>query len=185
MENICEKCMAYMLDHHLIKYFKKCYSCGFTKEGYMITKAELLMGRDTKYPEDYTKEISDNLDVLLEKINVIRKAYGKPMNVSSGWRPAAVNSTVLNAAKASKHQTGLAVDIQDLDGKLFQWCLANLSLLQSLDLFLEDKRWTPTWTHLGIGAPGSGKRIFVPSAAPAIAPELWDGKYSKEFDEKV
>ena len=34
----------------------------------MITKDEILMGRDKKYPEEYTKEISDNIDKLLKAI---------------------------------------------------------------------------------------------------------------------
>jgi len=171
-----------MLDH--LRGYKKCRSCAFTKDVRMITKAELLMGRDKTHADEYTQEISDNLDILLEKINKIRAAYGKPMTVNSGWRPAGINAATPGAAKMSKHCLGLAVDIADYSGELFAWCLDNLQLLQDLDLYLEDKRWTKTWTHLGIGAPKSGKRIFVPSADRASDPDAWDGKYDSKYDEK-
>ena len=149
----------------------------------MISKDELLMGRDKTYASEYTQEISDNLDLLLSKINEIRKAYGKPMIVNSGWRPAAINANTPGAAKGSKHQVGLAVDVRDEDGKLFAWCLNNLELLQKLDLFLEDKRYTKNWTHFGVGKPASGKRIFVPSSDRPSAPEAWDGIYNHKYDE--
>jgi uncharacterized protein YcbK (DUF882 family) len=96
----------------------------------MISKDEILMGRDQEYPEDYTQEISDNIDDLLGIINEIRDAYGKTMVVTSGWRPPAVNDGTANAAKKSNHMKGLAVDIKDVDGKLWQWVLLNLDLIK-------------------------------------------------------
>jgi len=145
-----------------------------------ISKAELTMGREKAYPKDYTREVSSNLDVLCEKMNVVRAKYGKPMKVASGWRPPSINDSTANAAKTSKHLFGLACDVQDLDGQLWKWCLENLDLMQELGIYLEDRRWTPTWVHFGLGPPGSLKRIFIPSSKPAPAPKLWDGKY--DFD---
>lgn len=148
----------------------------------MITKSELLKGRDKAYPKDYTAEISSNLDRLLIAINKVRAAYGLPMIVASGWRPPSLNASTPGAATHSKHMLGLAVDIEDKDGKLMKWVLNNLKLMQELGLYLEDFRWTPNWVHFGLGAPGSGKRIFVPSASRAQAPDRWDGKYDHQFD---
>jgi uncharacterized protein YcbK (DUF882 family) len=147
-----------------------------------ISLQELTMGRDKQFPSEYTKEIQANLKVLHEKINVIRTAYGKPMTVSSGWRPAAINSATAGAAKASKHLSGLAVDIKDTDNSLWNWCIANLQLLQDNGIYLEDRRFTQTWVHFQIGPPRSGLRIFKPSTAPMPHPTLWDGKYDKKFD---
>lgn len=143
----------------------------------MISKDELLQGRDKKYPAEYTQEVSDNLDKLLPLLNQIRAAWAKPMRVNSGWRPAAVNASVPGAAAKSKHTEGLAADISDVDGSLWAWVLQNLDLMQKLGIYLEDRRWTPTWVHFGFGPPKSGKRIFIPSAAKALAPDNWDGKY--------
>jgi hypothetical protein len=148
----------------------------------VIAKAELLKGRDSQYPDEYTQEISDNLDQLLIPLNKIRDAWGSPMTVNSGWRPAAINAATPGAAPQSKHMEGLAADISDPGGVLWTWVLENLQLLKDLNLFCEDRRWTPTWVHFGLGQPSSGHRIFVPSSAPASAPDSWDGVYDRTFD---
>ncbi len=148
----------------------------------MISKAELLDGRDIKYPSDYTQEVSDNLDLVLVPMNQVRSTWSKPMKVTSGWRPPSVNSATPGAAKASKHMLGLAVDIYDPDGALWSWVLQNLALMQKLGLYMEDKRWTPSWVHFQLGPPASGKRIFIPSLAPALAPDAWDGDYDRAFN---
>lgn len=140
------------------------------------------MGRDKQYPKDYTKEISDNLDKLLIPINEIRTAYGKPMTVTSGWRPPQVNAATSGAATKSKHMIGLAVDIQDKDNDIMNWALANLKLLKKLDIYLEDFRWTPGWVHFQLGKPASGKRIFIPSTTKALAPDRWNGEYNHAHD---
>lgn len=149
---------------------------------YKITKAELLKGRDKQYALEYTQQISDNLDQLLMAINKIRDAYGKPMIVNSGWRPPEINAATPGAATHSKHIEGLAVDIADPDGKLMEWVLANLDIEQELNLFNEDFRWTPNWVHFQLGAPKSGKRIFVPSTAPATSPNRWNGQYDEKYN---
>lgn len=148
----------------------------------MITKAELLQGRDKLFASDYTQQISDNLDVLLEKLNVIRAAYGQPISVSSGWRPLAVNQSTANASKNSNHLTGLAADLKDMDGRLWDWCLQNLDLLTASGLYLEDKRWTSTWVHMQCVAPSSKKRIFIPQKGLPPFPQLFNGKYDSRYD---
>jgi Peptidase M15 len=147
-----------------------------------ISKDELLMGRDKQYPDDYTQEISDNVDRFLAPANKIRDAYGKPMIVNSGWRPPSVNGSTPGAATHSLHMQGLAMDIADPNGDVMAWALANLPLLRDLGIYMEDFRWCPDWVHFGLGAPASGHRIFVPSAARALAPERWDGEYDHSFD---
>lgn len=149
----------------------------------MIAKSEFLMNRDQQYQRDYTQEISDNLDRLLVPLNRVRSAWDKPMVVTSGWRPPELNALIPGAATHSKHMIGLAADISDPDGSLWAWVLENLPLLQSLGLYLEDKRWTPSWVHFQLVAPQSGHRIFKPSADRAVAPGVWDGVYDPKFDE--
>lgn len=148
----------------------------------MISKQELLQGRDKQYPNDYTQEISDNLDQLLILLNQIRAAWAKPMKVNSGWRPPSINGSTPGAAKNSKHMQGLAADIFDPDGSLWAWVLQNLDLMKQLGIYMEDKRWTPGWVHFGFGPPASGHRIFIPSSAPAIDASLWDGQYDHSYD---
>lgn len=148
----------------------------------MITKDEILMGRDKKYPEEYTQEISNNIDKLLKAMNEVRKAYGKSMIVASGWRPAEINEDTSNAAKNSNHIKGLAIDIKDTDGKLWKWVIMNLGLMKSLGIYLEDKRWTPTWVHFQVVPPKSKKRIYIPSTSPAKAEDIWNGIYDSKYN---
>lgn len=152
----------------------------------MITKAEYLKGRDVQYPLDYTDEISDNIDQFLIIFNRVQLAYAVVMNVNSGWRPPSVNASVPGAARFSKHMIGKAIDINDPDDRVMKWSLANLDLLSSLELFLEDFRWCSTsvgrWVHFGWGSPKSGHRIFVPDASRDPDPARWDGVYDRKYD---
>ena len=149
----------------------------------MISKDEVLMGRDKTYPDEYTQEISDNINLLLVPMNQIRNSWAQPMRVNSGWRPAAINAKTPGAASHSKHTEGLAVDISDVSGDLMRWVLANLQMMKDLGIYFEDFRWTPTWVHFQLGAPKSGKRIFIPNAQPPLAPDRWDGIYDSTFND--
>jgi uncharacterized protein YcbK (DUF882 family) len=128
----------------------------------MIQKSEVLMGRDKSHAKEYTDEISKNIDKLLIPLNKLRKAYGKIMVVSSGWRPVTLNAKTANAAKKSNHVKGLACDFQDKDGKLDEWCMQNLNKLKEFGLWLEDPGSTPGWCHLQCLPPKSGNNPFKP-----------------------
>lgn len=149
----------------------------------MISMNEILMGR-AKF-EDLDKEVQANLTILLERINKLRAAYGKPLKVNSGFRNPADQPK--NAATKSNHLVGKAIDLDDDNTAfLWKWVLANLQLMKDIGLWMEDPRWTHgsvgTWMHFQITPPKSGKRIYVPSEKPASAPDLWDGKYDSKFD---
>lgn len=143
---------------------------------------EILMGRAEF--DELDPEIQENLTILHERINIIRKAYGKPMYVNSGLRRQ--KDQPKNAAKKSSHLIGAAIDIDDdEEGTLWNWVKENLELIAETGLYLEDPRWTHgngSWLHFQIFPPRSGKRIYVPSSAPASAPHIWDGKYDKKLD---
>lgn len=146
----------------------------------MISLKELLMGRAEF--KDLPKDVQDNIMTLLERINKIRTAYGKPMLVSSGYRTPESNDATANAAKASNHLIGAAVDIADKDVKLWNFVVQNLQLCKDTGLWLEDKRWTPNWVHFQIFPPKSGKRIYRPSMKPALDEKVWSGKYDNKYD---
>jgi uncharacterized protein YcbK (DUF882 family) len=130
----------------------------------MISKAEILMGRDVEYAADYTEEISNNIDKLLVPLNQFRELYGKPMIVTSGWRPASVNAKV-GGASHSNHCEGLACDFKDADGKLDEFAqeLDKSGKLKELGLWLEKPEKTPGWMHLDIKDRGDrASNIFNP-----------------------
>lgn len=118
---------------------------------------------------------------LLKRLNVIRKEYGKPMTVSSGYRSrndheriyAKINSdreakglTKITVPYGSQHLIMAAVDIADPKQELQQFCLANIPLIESVDLYLEDFSATVNWCHFQLFPfksykPG-GIRFFKP-----------------------
>lgn len=134
------------------------------KSKWKVTEAEYLTAKD-KVRRDIaaplTPEMRANMEKLLIALNLLRDLYGKPMVVSSGYRPSAINSVTKGASKTSCHLTCEACDFEDTDRKLVQWCLRNMDLLERAGLYMESPINTPTWVHLQTRAPRSGKRVFI------------------------
>ena len=134
----------------------------------MITMQELLSGQATF--ESLDKETQNNLTILLEKVNKIREAYGKPMIVTSGLRTKQHHLEIYakkgifppNVPMKSNHLFGRAVDFADSDGQLKKWILANMKLVTELDVYFEAFNNTKTWLHVQINPPASKKRFFKP-----------------------
>lgn len=128
----------------------------------MITLEEYLMGRQIKYPSDYTPAIKAAAIALLNQVNDLLALlnYDKPV-VSSGWRPPEVNTKV-GGKPFSNHMTGHAIDIADADRTLTNLIKANMDVLETCKLYLEDPESTKTWVHLQNIPPKSGKIIFKP-----------------------
>lgn len=176
---ICPNCQCGMR-HTDDQMWLKCV-CGYqiyAKE--FITKDEILMGREVDNP--LTSEMEENLKKLIYAINMFRALYNRPMKVTSGYRPIALNLAV-GGAKASNHTLCLAIDISDVDGQLREFTLKHLDALKRLGLYCEDFRWTKGWIHYQCVPPKSGKRIFIPNTNPATDPECWDGEYDSKYDD--
>jgi zinc D-Ala-D-Ala carboxypeptidase len=95
---------------------------------------------------------------LLTLLNEFRKAYGKPMTVSSGARCLAVNLKAGGKTR-SAHMDGLAVDFVRTP-ELAAFC--TVENLTKYGLYMEHLSATPTWIHLSSRPPKSGNRIFKP-----------------------
>lgn len=122
------------------------------------------MNRDVTHKAEYTQEISDNLDKLLILLNKFRTAYGKPMIVTSGWRPQGINSKI-GGAKRSLHVQGRACDFADPNGELatFAKKMDSEGKLAEWGLWLENPDKTPGWIHLDNNDRGKRKsNIFKP-----------------------
>jgi hypothetical protein len=109
-----------------------------------------------------TPEIDENLQILLGKLNRVREAYGFPMMVTSGLRSLEKQMEVNPEAPKSHHLTGEAADILDQSGKLKAWVKDNLTLIESIGLWMEDFKYTENWVHFQICPPRSGHRFFIP-----------------------
>jgi uncharacterized protein YcbK (DUF882 family) len=104
---------------------------------------------------DVTPEISNNLNILLERMNKVRTVWAKPMIVTSGLRSQADQQRINPKASKSKHLIGAAVDIYDPKGELHDWCKANEELLRGIGLWLENRQGN--WQHFQILPFGSYK----------------------------
>jgi uncharacterized protein YcbK (DUF882 family) len=133
----------------------------------MIKLTEILRGADfSKQPQD----TQNNLTILLERINLVRQAYGKPMIVTSGLRTLEDHYRIYRSKGIpddkiplkSQHLFGAAVDIADSQKELQSWCLNNIQVLENSQLWLEDFKATPNWCHFQIYPPKSKKRFFMP-----------------------
>ena len=127
----------------------------------MITKDEILMGRDKMYPLDETQK--ENVEKLLLAVNKLRALYGKPMFVSSGYRPGAFNMKA-GGGKRSAHLTCEAVDFKDVDRAITNFCTDEI--LEECGLWMESPDVATTWCHLQTREPKSRwnnrKRVFNP-----------------------
>lgn len=109
----------------------------------MITRDEILMGRDKEFP--LSPELESNLSNLLIAVNKLRTMYGKPMYVSSGYRPGHYNKDA-GGAENSAHCVCMAVDFKDIDKALKKYI--TVDILKKCGLYQEDPSKTPTWLHV-------------------------------------
>lgn len=123
----------------------------------MKTVDEYLMGRKA----GLTFELLENAIDTVEKVNLLLEAFGKDRRITSGYRPAAVNSAV-GGAKRSNHMLCKACDLSDADEQLDTWCMNNLKELERIGLWLEHPSATKGWCHVQTVPPRSGNRVFKP-----------------------
>ena len=134
----------------------------------MITVDEYLTHWKKRYghatvPEDeLTQEMVANAERTVAAANKLLEAFGEDRDITSGWRPVAVNRLVPGAALRSNHTQCLAVDIADPDGDLDDWCINHPAQMVTLGLWQEHPATTKGWTHVQIVPPKSKRRVFCP-----------------------
>lgn len=138
----------------------------------VVTSSGKYMER--KNHKELTKEVLDNIAILVEKVNELLKhlQWTEPIVVSSGFRPSDVNNKVKNAAAKSAHMLGMAVDIAQpkYDNKLANAIIKaqqEHQILTKLGLWMEDPNYTigqySSWVHLDFKSrPNRPSRIFKP-----------------------
>jgi len=108
---------------------------------------------------------------LLNRINKVRAAYGKPMIVTSGLRTIEHHLEIYKKKgitdlrkipMGSLHLNGCAVDISDPKRELQKFITSHVQLLESVGLWIESFAFTSTWVHFQIKPPLSGRRFFMP-----------------------
>lgn len=136
----------------------------------VITLADYWMGRDKTHGSELTAEIHRSAEMTVAKANMLLTQFrmathdDEQRHVTSGWRPAAVNAAIPNAAPRSKHLTAHAIDIADPEGDLDDWCMSEsgIAALIRIGLWLEHPSSTKGWCHVQTLPPKSGRRVFYP-----------------------
>ena len=134
----------------------------------MIT-LEDYFGRITYTPEleEQRTQVEENAKELIRRVNLLLPEVAhieavKELKVNSGWRPAAYNATIPNAAPRSKHITGQAIDLADPEGELDDYLINHRPLLLNAGLWMEHPSATKGWCHLQSVPPRSGNLVFYP-----------------------
>lgn len=99
---------------------------------------------------------------IAPRITRLQMYWAKQLSISSGYRPAYINEKTKNAAKHSLHMICAACDIEDPTGELAKFCLADIPMLEHIELWVEDPAYTKGWVHVQLYPPRSGKRVFIP-----------------------
>lgn len=114
-----------------------------------------------------TPEHLENLKILAEKIfQPIREHFGKPINVSSGYRSKELNEATPGASKTSQHSKGEALDLdQDsmntkiTNKMVFDFIKDNLEFDQLIWEFGTDQN--PDWVHVSYKAKGPQRKQIL------------------------
>jgi len=136
----------------------------------MITVQDYLRQHGAGHEDELTDDMRLEAQVVVNAANAILDGFGEPRALRSGWRPKSVNDRTPNAARSSKHIVCKAVDIADDDGRLKQFVFqtdedGGYPVLERYKVWAEYGSATPTWLHIQIVPPGSGRRVFFPNSA--------------------
>jgi hypothetical protein len=108
-----------------------------------------------------TPEHIENFKKLAENIfQPIRKHFGKPIHISSGYRSLALNKVIKGSA-TSQHCSGEAIDI-DMDGtditnaQIFKYIKDNLNFDQLIWEF--GNNINPDWVHVSYESTGKQRK---------------------------
>lgn len=121
-----------------------------------------------RYPErQHDVAITDQMEadalVLIDRVTALMTELGiSKIDISSGYRPAAVNAATPHAARASAHMSCQAMDVID-DSKQSLAAKMTPAILEKFNLWMEDPKSTKghtCWVHLQIRA--AHNRIFIP-----------------------
>lgn len=124
----------------------------------MIRSAKADQYNIDNFPNDC--DIIDNIINTMENLDVIREMYGKPLNISSGYRCPELNKKV-NGKEKSQHLKGQAADINlgsvEKNREFFNW------LVQHKDEFEFDQildEYGYQWVHYSVKKSENRKQIL-------------------------
>lgn len=104
-------------------------------------------------------EHRDNIIRTARKLELIRGVIGKPMVITSWYRPVVYNK-LIGGASNSAHIDGLACDFVVRGMTIEDATFILKSKLDHLKIRMEDH--SGNWLHIDLREPGPGGRFFKP-----------------------
>lgn len=109
------------------------------------------LGIENKIPRKYLA----NAEHLMEYLDKVREAYGKPIRISSGYRSPQLNALVGGVAH-SQHMQGLAADLVVPD---MEHLMAVIRKLGGFDQLIDERpKGRGRWVHVSIAPEGGMPR---------------------------
>lgn len=131
----------------------------------------------TVFMADLPKDIAANVKSLLGVINEVLTKFGSGRKITSGYRSIEHHRKIYNKINAdraktglpalkipmgSAHLSGLAIDLEDANGDLDEWCVENIDWLTEKGVYIEHPDHTKGWCHMQLRASKSGNNPFIP-----------------------
>jgi zinc D-Ala-D-Ala carboxypeptidase len=107
---------------------------------------------DNRVPDN----LMSNVQLTAVKLELVRKALGKPIIITSGYRCSALNARVGGAA-TSAHTQGLAVDFKSSFGTPREICQRLINAGVQFDKLIQEHN---QWVHIGF-SPTSNRQIVL------------------------
>lgn len=134
-----------------------------------LTLAEMIRSESAKrlrISNQPLPEHLDNMKLLAKNVfEPIRKHFGMPIYISSGYRSNALNKAIKGASKNSQHSLGQAMDI-DMDGSglisnanVFYYIKDNLEFDQLIWEFGDN--YNPDWVHVSYVSPDKNRKQIL------------------------
>jgi zinc D-Ala-D-Ala carboxypeptidase len=126
-----------------------------------------LTGKRLGIDNTPTPEHLENLKLLAQKVfEPIRKHFGKPIKVSSGYRSKELNAATPGSSSTSQHSTGEALDLdQDSAGtgisnkQVFDYIKDNLEFDQLIWEYGTVNN--PDWVHVSYESKGKQRKQIL------------------------
>ena len=114
------------------------------------------IGERAKINNSVPDDLMPNIQLTAIKLELVRKALGKPIIITSGYRCPALNARV-GGVSTSAHTKGLAVDFHCDYGTPKQICQRLIDAGVQFDKLIQEHN---QWVHIGF-SPSNNRQIVL------------------------